>query len=69
MEHSIKQEFRSFKKQLTVLENNKAITIKIGVSNSKDSLTNFNEISISKTELNSFIGLLLHLQSKMKSVI
>lgn len=67
MKHSITNELTSLKKVISILEEGKEVTIEIETfNNSDDSYLNSENFSLSLEQLHSFIGTLLHVQSKLR---
>lgn len=67
MKHSIINELYTCNKVLSVLENDNEVFIEIEeFSISKKEILNFIRFKISKENLHSFIGTLLHVQSKLR---
>jgi len=67
MKHSIINELTKLKKVISILEEGKEVTIEIETfDNLDDSYLNSENFSLSLEELHSFIGTLLHVQSKLR---
>jgi len=67
MKHSIINELYTCNKVLSVLENDNDVIIEIEVfDTSKTQIINSEMFTLSKENLHSFIGTLLHVQSKLR---
>lgn len=67
MKHSIIIELYTCKKVLSIIEEEKSVLIEIEtLSNIDDRFISSDSFSISKEKLHSFIGTLLHVQSKLR---
>ena len=67
MKHSITNELYSLTQVINILEEGRDVTIEIeNISNSNGELLNSNTFCLSKEQLHSFIGTLLHVQSKLR---
>tara|TARA_R110000782_G_C14615167_1_gene392579 strand:- start:418 stop:624 length:207 start_codon:yes stop_codon:yes gene_type:complete len=67
MKHSITNDLITLKKVISILEEEKEVIIEIETfDNSDGSYLNSENFSFSKEQLHSFIGTLLHVQSKLR---
>jgi hypothetical protein len=67
MKHSITNELYNLTQVINILEEGKEVTIEIqNISNSKCELLDSITFCFSKEQLHSFIGTLLHVQSKLR---
>jgi hypothetical protein len=67
MKHSITNELYNLTQVINILEEGKDVTIEIeNISNSNGEFLNSNTFSLSKEQLHSFIGTLLHVQAKLR---